>query len=110
MNPMYCQSNNRKTNSPDSDQTILSVDAINIAFSGFLRNYNILNELHKITSPTLVIAGRHDWICPPEFSEEIAQAIPNAYLKIFENSGHLIRVDEPQLLLDEIINFLTISI
>ncbi|MBC5794679.1 alpha/beta fold hydrolase [Sphaerospermopsis sp. LEGE 00249] len=107
MNPMYCQSNNRKTNSPDSKQTILSVDAINIAFSGFLRNYNILNELYKITSPTLIIAGRHDWICPPEFSEEIAEAIPNAHLKIFENSGHLIRVDEPQLLLDEIINFLT---
>jgi proline iminopeptidase len=54
-----------------------------------------------------VIAGRHDWICAPEFSEEIAQAIPNAQLKIFENSGHLIRVDEPQSMLDEIAKFLS---
>ncbi|MCE2699695.1 MAG: alpha/beta hydrolase [Anabaena sp. 49633_E8] len=109
MGSMYSQNNDRKLNSPDSDETILSVDAINVAFSGFLNDYNILNELHKITSPTLVIAGRHDWICAPEFSEEIAQAIPNAYLKIFENSGHLIRVDEPQSLLDEIARFLNLG-
>jgi len=109
MGSMYSQSNEGKLNSPDSDQTILSVDAINVAFSGFLNDYNILNKLHKITSPTLVIAGRHDWICAPEFSEEIAQAIPNAQLKIFENSGHLIRVDEPQLMLNEIARFLSLG-
>jgi len=110
MGSLYSQRNDLKSNSPDSDQTILSVDAINVAFSGFLRNYNILNELYKITSPTLVIAGRYDWICAPEFSEEIAQAIPNANLRIFENSGHLIRVDQPQLLLDEITRFLNLGI
>jgi proline iminopeptidase len=109
MGSMYSQNNDRKLNSPDSDETILSVDAINVAFSGFLNDYNILNELHKITSPTLVIAGGHDWICAPEFSEEIAQAIPNAYLKIFENSGHLIRVDKPQSLLNEIARFLNLG-
>jgi proline iminopeptidase len=87
-------------------RNILSVDAINVAFGGFLRNYNILDQLHKITAPTLVLAGRHDWICAPEFSEEIAQAIPNADLRIFENSSHLIRADEPEALLDAIAGFL----
>ncbi|MEH2111121.1 alpha/beta fold hydrolase [Nostoc sp.] len=87
-------------------RNILSVDAINVAFGGFLRNYNILDQLHKITAPTLVIAGRYDWICAPEFSEEIAQAIPNADLRIFENSSHLIRADEPEALLDAIAGFL----
>jgi proline iminopeptidase len=106
MGSMYSVSHNSQSHSPASDQTILSVDAINVAFGGFLRDYNILNELHKITSPTLVIAGRHDWICAPEFSEEIAQAIPNADLRIFENSGHLIRIDQPEALLDAITGFL----
>ncbi|WP_392476695.1 alpha/beta fold hydrolase [Nostoc sp. C110] len=87
-------------------RNILSVDAINIAFGGFLHTYNILDQLHKITAPTLVIAGRYDWICAPEFSEEIAQAIPNADLRIFENSSHLIRADEPEALLDAIAGFL----
>ncbi len=88
------------------DRAILSVDAINEAFGGFLRTYDIRDELPKITAPTLVIAGRHDWICPPEFSEEIAQRIPNADLRIFERSGHAIRADEPEALLDAIAGFI----
>jgi len=106
MGSMYSLTHDPSSPPKSWSRTILSVDAINVAFSGFLRNYNVLDQLHKITSPTLVIAGRHDWICAPEFSEEIAQAIPNADLRIFENSGHLIRADEPEALLDAIAGFL----
>ena len=88
------------------DRAIVSPDAINVAFGGFLRTYDIRSELPKITAPTLVIGARHDWICPPEFSEEIANAIPNADLRIFEHSGHSIRADEPDALLDAIAGFI----
>jgi proline iminopeptidase len=100
-----------KSDAPQESQsrTILSVDAINVAFGGFLRSYNILSDLPKITAPTLVIGARQDWICPPEFSEDIANVIPNATLCIFENSGHLIRVDEPEALLDAIRHFVESS-
>jgi proline iminopeptidase len=88
------------------DRAILSVDAINTAFGGFLRTYDIRTELGRITAPTLVIAGRHDWICPPEFSEEIARLIPHADLRIFEHSGHAIRADEPEAMIDAIAGFI----
>ena len=106
LNPLY--SITTKPNAPSNTQSraILSVDAINVAFGGFLRTYNVLPELPNITAPTLVIGARHDWICPPEFSEDIAIAIPNADLRIFENSGHVIRADEPEALLDAIRGFL----
>ncbi|NES03056.1 MAG: alpha/beta fold hydrolase [Okeania sp. SIO2F4] len=106
MMPLYSITYKPETPGKSWNRTILSPDAINVAFGGFLRSYNVLDQLHKITAPTLVIAGKHDWICPPELSEEIAKAIPNADLRIFENSGHLIRVDEPEALLDAIIGFL----
>jgi proline iminopeptidase len=106
MAPMYSLAYDPSSVRESWDGTILSPDAINVAFGGFLRSYNILDQLHKIKSPTLVIGGRHDWICPPEFSEEIASAIPNADLRIFENSGHLIRADEPEALRDAIVGFL----
>lgn len=106
MMSMYSLSYDPNSRQEASNRTILSPDAINVAFGDFLRSYNVLDQLHKITSPTLVIGGRHDWICPPEFSEEIAKAIPNADLRIFENSGHLIRADEPEALLDAIAGFL----
>lgn len=103
---MYSITHDPESRQKGWDRAILSADAINVAFSSFLRSYNVLDQLHKITSPTLVIGGRHDWICPPEFSEEIAKAIPNADLRIFENSGHSIRADEPEALLDAIAGFL----
>lgn len=106
LGPMYSLRYDPTTSGIAWQQNIISVDAINVAFGGFLRNYNILDQLHKITAPTLVIAGRHDWICAPEFSEEIAREIPNADLRIFENSSHLIRADEPEALLYVITGFL----
>lgn len=87
------------------DRRILSYEAINEAFGGFLRTYDIRSELAKITAPTLVIAGRHDWICAPEFSEEIAALIPGAEVQIFENSGHMLRTDEPERLITTIAEF-----
>ncbi|WP_392534774.1 alpha/beta fold hydrolase [Nostoc sp. C117] len=106
LGPMYSLRYDPTISAIAWQRNILSVDAINVAFGGFLRHYNILDQLHKITAPTLVIAGRYDWICAPEFSEEIAQAIPNSDLRIFENSSHLIRADEPEALLDAIAGFL----
>ena len=106
MMPMYSITYKPEIPGKSWNRTILSPDAINVAFASFLRFYNVLDQLHKITAPTLVIAGKHDWICPPELSLEIATAIPNADLIVFENSGHLIRVDEPEALLDAIIAYI----
>ncbi|EKQ67974.1 putative hydrolase or acyltransferase of alpha/beta superfamily [Leptolyngbyaceae cyanobacterium JSC-12] len=95
-------------NSPKNSwkRAILSPDAINQAFGGFLRTYDVRDQLPKITAPTLVIGAKHDWICAPEFSEEIAELIPNSDLRIFEHSGHGIRADEPEALLDAIAGFI----
>ncbi len=106
MAPLYSLAYKPSTDRAAADDSILSPDAINVAFGGFLRTYDILDRLPKIQAPTLVIGGRHDWICAPEFSEEIARAIPNADLRIFERSGHLIRADEPEALRDAIAGFL----
>jgi proline iminopeptidase len=95
---------------PSFSRGILSPDAINVAFGGFLQTYDIRDQLPKITAPTLVIGARHDWICPPEFSEEIAAVIPNSDLRIFENSGHAIRVDERDALLDAIAGFIVYKV
>jgi proline iminopeptidase len=87
--------------------SIRSYEACNEGFGGFLRRYDVTGELGTITAPTLVIGARHDWICPPEFSEEIARLMPNADLRIFENSGHQLLVDEHAEFIDVVRGFLT---
>lgn len=73
---------------------------------GFLWSLDLRSELPTITAPTLIIAGRHDWRCAPEFSEEMHRLIPNSDLRIFEESGHSIGGDEPEKLFDAIVGFL----
>jgi pimeloyl-ACP methyl ester carboxylesterase len=46
-----------------------------------------LEQLGKITIPTLVIGGDHDVILP-KHTLQIAEAIPKSYLWILPNSGH----------------------
>jgi pimeloyl-ACP methyl ester carboxylesterase len=46
-----------------------------------------VEDLNKITCPTLVIGGDHDVILP-KHTMLIAQSIPNSYLWIIPNSGH----------------------
>jgi proline iminopeptidase len=107
MEPMYSYSWKPDMPKDGLERGIYSIDAINEGFSGFLRSYDVRDKLHNITCPTLVVGGRHDWICAPEFSEEIASLIPHADLRIFERSGHEVIYDEPNELFDVIRGFLT---
>ncbi len=87
-------------------QTIWSHEALNKGFSGFLRHFDFTSQLKKITSPTLVLTGKDDWICGPTFSKIIAERIPNARLKIFNNCSHAVAVDAHDKYIKIIKNFL----
>ena len=54
-----------------------------------------------------MIAGAHDWICPPSQSRLIAEKIPRAHLKVFDHSSHAVAADEPEAFLQAVRGFLT---
>jgi proline iminopeptidase len=56
--------------------------------------YDCRSELPTIRCPTLVMVGRHDWICPVDQAEEIHKLIPHSELAVFEASGHSPQVEE----------------
>jgi proline iminopeptidase len=107
MGPLYSRKYDASATTALS-QAILSPQAQNRAHApeGFLRNLDLRSELHSIKAPTLILAGRHDWRCAPEFSEEMHRLIPNSDLRIFEDSAHTIASDEQQKCLDAITGFL----
>ena len=47
-----------------------------------------MGRLDEIQAPTLVLAGRHDFIFPPEHQALRADRLPYARLNIIEKSGH----------------------
>ena len=107
MGPLYARKHDPVAAAAGRRRGIHAPEPLNRAFGpgGFLRRFDLRPELGRITAPTLILAGRHDWICPPEFSEEIHRLIPGSDLRIFEQSSHSIRVDEPQAMLDAIVGF-----
>ena len=109
MGPLYSRTFDPKVTAEGRARAIHSPEPLNRAFGpgGVLRSFDLRPELSRITAPTLIIGGQHDWICPPDFSREIAGLIPGSRLEIFENSSHSIRADEPERMLHAIRSFVT---
>jgi proline iminopeptidase len=55
----------------------------------FLEPGQLLRDAHRLHGiPGALIQGHHDILCPPENAQALANAWPDARLKIIENAGH----------------------
>ena len=73
---------------PVPDRSILDLDMLNWFFSTGVHGYDVRPRLGEIKAPTLVLTGRHDWICPGDQSDELVAGIAGARQVIFEDSAH----------------------
>jgi proline iminopeptidase len=53
-----------------------------------LDGWNVMDRLGEITPPTLVMAGRDDFLFPPEHQAALAAGVANGRLRIVERAGH----------------------
>jgi L-proline amide hydrolase len=72
---------------------------------GSLKSWDVTDRLHEITSPTLLVSGRHDE-ATPLIVGEIHERIPGSEWVIFEESSHMPHVEEPDAFLDAVEAFL----
>ncbi|MBL1083524.1 hypothetical protein JK359_16340 [Streptomyces actinomycinicus] len=54
------------------------------------------DALASITAPTLVVVGRHYFICGPCWAGALHEGIPGSRLLELEDSGHFGRIEEPE--------------
>ncbi len=76
-------------------QTKLQPSALIFAGTQLLRNWTVMDRLGEIKAPTLIIAGRKDFIYPPEHQQDLAAMIPNARLALIDKSGHNPQDEQP---------------
>lgn len=107
MGPLYSRSFDSASPVGGRGRAIFTHEISRRAFGpgGFMQSFDLRGELCNITAPTLILAGRHDFICAPEFSEELHALIANSTLKIFEECSHLIATDAPADFTGAIIDF-----
>ena len=73
--------------------------------TGALKDWSVLERLGAITHPTLVLGGRFDG-ATPAITEATHRAIAGSEWVIFERSAHLPHLEEPELYLQVLQDFL----
>ena len=58
--------------------------------------WDLTPRLGEISLPTLILVGRDDFICPPSQAKIMQERIPNSEMVVFEESGHVPYVEEPE--------------
>ena len=70
--------------------------------------HSAYRELPRVRAPTLIIGGAQDQVVGPNTSEEMAEQIPNAQLKVYPDLGHG-AYEEAQDCTADVMNFFTPS-
>ena len=76
---------------------------------GSMKAWTIIDRLARITVPVLLISGRYDE-ATPEVVQPFMDHIPDAEWVIFEASSHMPHVEERELCMKTVNNFLTRAI
>lgn len=63
-------------------------------------------HLPGFTCPTLVMCGEADQLTPPAGSREIAQLVPGAKLVMIERCGHMLTMEQPARVNEELLAWL----
>lgn len=64
-------------------------------YTGSIKDWNRLDQLHRISQPALVLCGEHD-VLTPECPWLMHEGLPNSQLAVFPNSSHLPFWEEPE--------------
>ncbi len=85
---------------------VYSVDVLRSFATASYGGIEVEDRLADVTQPVLILAGRHDRACPVEASERMAELLPRARLRVFDDSAHMTFVEEPAAYLDAVAAFL----
>lgn len=74
-------------------------------YTGNLKDWNRIPDMHRITCPALIMVGQHDELTPA-CALKMKNALPNAELNVFPNSSHTPFFEEPDAFFTAMLDFL----
>ena len=76
-----------------------------VAWNPYLYNPLLRRRLSRIGTPTLLAWGAHDRLAPLVCAEAWRKEIPGATLRVFEGSGHVPHLEEPDAVAAAVVEF-----
>lgn len=100
-------------NNPDKIETIVNIlliapmggKELMKQMSASLK-FDIIDSLPQIKKPTLIMHGKEDLMVPYKNAEYLAEHIPGAELVSYDKGGHLFPYQEPEDVINKVIEFL----
>ncbi len=80
------------------------IDAM-IRLTNSSENYDVVDQIHTITAPTLVVSCQEDYLIPMAEQELICSKLPNAHRVIIPGSGHASMYEQPLLFTALVLGF-----
>jgi pimeloyl-ACP methyl ester carboxylesterase len=102
--PFICK-DERFPNMMDQDLSKTTLESFLVSIST-LRRTDLRPRLKEITQPVMGMYGENDNIVHPNQWKPLQEGVPHARIERFENAGHFIMIDQPQICLEKIKNFL----
>jgi 3-oxoadipate enol-lactonase len=114
----------RRTRTPQNLQKLLGSRASRAAYAELLDSVARIHDasyqktleasvaqdraapIENIRVPTLVMAGEEDTVYPLELAHDMARRIPGAKLVMFEGTGHLANLEQPERFNKALLDFL----
>jgi pimeloyl-ACP methyl ester carboxylesterase len=69
-------------------------------------NFDVMGRLDRIGCPTLVLCGEDDRLTPPKYAHFLQGNIPGASLTVIPHAGHMVMLEQPELVNQAIEEFL----
>jgi len=79
-----------------------------ILYGDFLAcdRFDLLNEVHQIQVPTLVLCGEDDQMTPVKYSETLHRLIKGSTLVVLTGAGHMVMLESPRAFNERVAEFL----
>jgi pimeloyl-ACP methyl ester carboxylesterase len=83
----------------------LGKDVLLTQFRASMDRPDVMDRLHEITCPVLLIGANADKLVSPGILPEMHPRFPNARLHMYDNTGHMIPLEVPELLAADLTDF-----
>ena len=68
--------------------------------------FDVMDQLSKLSLPTLIVCGSDDKMTPLRYSEFLRDHIAGACLEVVPNAGHMVMLEQPNIMSDLLADFL----
>ena len=97
----------RSRSMPGAKEAVVRVIRNTVNLRGVRKEYVLLDQLHRLELPLMVVWGAQDQIIPVSHAYRASEKAPNARLQVFDRYGHWPHMEKAAEFNSLVLNFLS---